>query len=53
MRYFFLCLFATLISLAQALSSTGVRLLIVIEEAAERAKYSQLWADLEGALESY
>ncbi|MCJ1455357.1 oligosaccharyl transferase glycoprotein complex, beta subunit [Mycoblastus sanguinarius] len=41
-------LFAALLGLAQALSSSGSRLLIVIEEAAEKEKYSKFWGDLEG-----
>ena len=32
----------------QAVSSTGNRLLIVLEEAAEKDNYSQFWKDLEG-----
>lgn len=39
----------SLLSLAQALSSSGSRVLVVIEEAAEKIKYSKFWADLEGA----
>jgi oligosaccharyltransferase complex subunit beta len=37
-----------LLGLTQALSSSGIRLLVVIEEAAEKAKYSTFWKDLEG-----
>ncbi len=37
-----------LLGCVQALSSSGSRLLIVVEEAAERAKYSTFWGDLEG-----
>ena len=37
-----------LAGLGHALSSTGSRLLVVIEEAAEKAKYSTFWADIEG-----
>lgn len=40
----------TLLSLVQALSSNGNRLLVVIEEGTEKEKYSQFWGDLEGAL---
>lgn len=42
----------TLLGLAQAISNSGNRLLVVIEEAAEKDKYSKFWGDLEGALKS-
>ena len=48
MRYFLSLLLLVLVSLAQAISTTGNRLLVVIEEAAEKFKYSTLWKDLEG-----
>lgn len=48
MRYFLSLLLLGLVSLAQAISITGSRLLVVIEEAAEKLKYSTLWKDLEG-----
>ena len=48
MRYFLSLLLLVLVSLAQAISTTGNRLLVVIEEAAEKVKYSTLWKDLEG-----
>lgn len=35
-----------LLGVVQALSSTGRRLLVVVEEAPEKAKYSTLWEDL-------
>ncbi|KAL1303628.1 hypothetical protein AAFC00_006988 [Neodothiora populina] len=41
-----LLLFA-LLGVVQALSSTGSRLLVVLEEAAEKSKYSKFWGDLE------
>lgn len=31
----------------QALSSTGSRLLVVLEEAADKDKYSKFWGDLQ------
>lgn len=40
----------TLLGLIHALSSAGNRLLVVIEEAVDREKYSQFWGDLEGML---
>lgn len=39
-----------LLGLVHALSSAGNRLLVVIEEAGDREKYSQFWGDLEGML---
>lgn len=48
MRWLFVTLLLGLLSLVQALSSTGSRLLAITEDAAEKDKYSKLWADLEG-----
>lgn len=39
-----------LLGLVHALSSSGNRLLVVIEEAEQRENFSQLWGDLEGML---
>ncbi|MDI1492171.1 MAG: oligosaccharyl transferase glycoprotein complex, beta subunit [Ramalina farinacea] len=47
MRWLTPLLLVALAGLGHALSSTGSRLLVVIEEAAEKAKYSRFWADLE------
>ena len=52
MRWLFSLLLLALLSLVQALSSSGSRLLVVIEEAAEKEKYSQFLGDLEGAHEA-
>ena len=41
-------MFFGLLSLVYGLSSSGNRLLVVIEEAAEQTKYSQFWSDLKG-----
>ena len=49
MRWLFTFVSLALLSLVQALSSSGNRLLVVIEEASEKEKYSQFWGDLEGA----
>lgn len=49
MRWLFSFLLLALLSLVQALSSSGSRLLVVIEEAAEKEKYSQFLGGLEGA----
>lgn len=48
MRWLFSILVLALVGFVQALSSSGSRLLIVVEEVAERAKYSTFWGDLEG-----
>ena len=48
MRWLFTFVLLTLLSLVQALSSSGNRLLAVIEEATEKEKYSQFWGDLKG-----
>ena len=39
-------------SIAAALSSSGSRLLVVLEDAAEKSKYSKFWKQLEGILGS-
>lgn len=49
MRWLFSFTLLALLSLVQALSSSGSRLLVVIEEATETEKYSQFLRDLEGA----
>ena len=48
MRWLLSLFVLALLSLVQALSSSGNRLLVVIEEAAEKSKYSKFWTDLEG-----
>lgn len=48
MRRLFSFLVLALLGVVQALSSSGRRLLIVLEEASEKAKYSTFWEDLEG-----
>ena len=50
MQRFFSFLLIGLLGLAQALSSSGGRLLVVIEDVAEKTKYSQFWDDLESTL---
>jgi len=52
MRWLLSLLVAALPGLTQALSSSGSRLLVVVEEASERAKYSTFWGDLEGMFNS-
>ncbi len=48
MRPWFLSLLLlSLLGLAQALSSSGSRLLVLLDELSERDKYSQFWEDLE------
>ena len=50
MRWLFSFLFISLLSLVQALSSSGSRILVAIEDATEKEKYSAFWEDLEGTL---
>jgi oligosaccharyltransferase complex subunit beta len=50
MRQFLSFLVLAFIGLVQALSSTGSRLLVVLEEATDKALYSKFWSDLEGWL---
>ena len=50
MRWLLSFLFISLLSLVQALSSSGSRMLIAIEDTAEKEKYSAFWEDLEGTL---
>lgn len=52
MRWLLIYICLALLGVVQAISSTGSRLLVVIEEATEKDKYSKLWGDLEGALNS-
>ena len=40
-------LLLALLSVVSALSASGNKLLVVIEEEAEKSKYSQFWKDLE------
>lgn len=47
MRLRILGLLVGLLSLVSALSATGSKLLVVLEEEAEKSKYSQFWADLQ------
>jgi oligosaccharyltransferase complex subunit beta len=48
MRLFLSFIVLAFLGLVQALSSSGSRLLVVLEEAAEKALFSTFWADLEG-----
>ena len=46
-----LCFFLLALQpLAQALSSTGERLLVVLEAASEKDLFSKFWGDLEGEM---
>jgi len=47
MKSFLSLLLLGLISLVQALSSTGSRLLVILEEASDKTKYSSFFGDLE------
>ena len=48
MRWLLTFLVASLAGLTYGLSSTGNRLLVVIDDVADQSKYSQFWGDLEG-----
>lgn len=50
MRWLFSCLLLGALGLVRALSSSGSRLLVVIEEITDKEKYSKFWVDLEGML---
>ena len=47
MRWLISTLLFALLGTVQALSSTGTRLLVVIDDIADKDKYSQFWGDLE------
>lgn len=49
MRWLISLFILAFFALAQGLSCTGNRLLVVIEETVEKVKYSQFWGDLESA----
>lgn len=51
MRLQLLGLVAGLLGLVSALSAQGNKLLVVIEDEAEKSKYSQFWTDLESKLQ--
>jgi oligosaccharyltransferase complex subunit beta len=48
MRSFLSFIVLAFLGLVQALSSSGSRLLVVLEEASEKTLFSKFWADLEG-----
>ena len=48
MRWLYGFLLLSVGGLVNGLSSAGNRLLVVQEDAADKAKYSQFWADLSG-----
>lgn len=48
MKLLFSWLLLALLGVVSALSSSGGRLLVVLEESSEKEKYSQFWGDLEG-----
>lgn len=47
MRWLFSVLLFALLGAVQALSSSGSRLLVVLEDLAEKDKYSEFWSDLQ------
>ena len=50
MRWLTSALLLAVLGTVQALSSTGNRLLVVIDQLEDKAKYSNFWSDLEGGL---
>jgi hypothetical protein len=48
MRSLFSILLLCLAGIVAAVSSSGSRLLVVLEDAAEKSKYSKFWTELEG-----
>jgi oligosaccharyltransferase complex subunit beta len=48
MRYLFSFLLLGLLSVVQALSASGNKLLVILEDVAEKTKYSKYIKDLEG-----
>jgi hypothetical protein len=48
MRSSLFSLFLTLVGFVSALSSSGNRLLVVLEDAAQKDLYSKLWTDIKG-----
>lgn len=52
MRWLFSFLLLALLGVAQAISYTGGRLLVIVDDVAEREKYSVFLGDLEGELYS-
>jgi hypothetical protein len=50
MRWLFSFLLLWLSAVVSALSESGNRVLVVLEEAGEKDKYSTFWGDLEGRI---
>ncbi|OJJ48379.1 hypothetical protein ASPZODRAFT_150618 [Penicilliopsis zonata CBS 506.65] len=48
MRWFLSFLFLSFLAVVHALSSTGNRLLVILEDETEKSLYSTFWSDLEG-----
>jgi hypothetical protein len=46
MRSFFLALFLGLLGFVSALSAAGSNLLVVVDDEADKGKYSTFWSDL-------
>lgn len=47
MRSIFLGLFLGLLSFVSALSAAGSKLLVVVDDETDKAKYSTFWSDLQ------
>ena len=52
MRWELCCILFALLGLVQSITYSGRRLLVVIEEVEKKDDYSDLWADLRGAIGS-
>lgn len=50
MRWLLSYIFFALLGFVQPISNDGRRLLVVIEDVEKKDNYSELWADLEGAV---
>jgi hypothetical protein len=48
MRSLVLSILLALLGVVQAISSTGNRLLVVLEDESQKASFSKFWSDLEG-----
>jgi oligosaccharyltransferase complex subunit beta len=53
MRWLFSFLLLWLGAVVSALSESGSRLLVILEDSAEKDKYSTFWGDLEGMIILY
>jgi oligosaccharyltransferase complex subunit beta len=52
MRSLITLLLLALLAAVQAVSTAGNRLLVILEDTAEKSNYSKFWEDLEGLVKS-